>query len=242
MNIRFLGTSFGAPSVGRCQPSILIETDKYSYLFDVGAPVLDILVNSNYDLKKIKAIFITHLHGDHINGIFDILNLADYYQMNLSVYVPETVGIELFENYTLMQKNGHKSERISFELIKDGNFYDDGNLKVKSFPTVHMEAAGRKSLGFLMENGEKKICFTGDLSHSLEDFPKFLYSEFTDMIITECAHFAAESLFEKIKKCKTDMVSVIHVMPTEKYDDLIKCANNTEIKVVFPMDNDEYTI
>ncbi len=46
MKIKFLGTSYGAPSIGRRQQSILIETDdKNAYLIDTGAPVTDVLVN-----------------------------------------------------------------------------------------------------------------------------------------------------------------------------------------------------
>lgn len=242
MNIRFLGTSFGAPSKGRHQQSLLVETNENVYLIDTGAPVLDILVNDSYDLTKIKAIFITHLHGDHMNGLFDILNLADFYKMNLSVYLPEQRGIDLFENYCMIQNNGCKSDRVSFKLIHDGDFYDDGDLKIKSVHTAHMENHQKPSYGFLLENNKSKVYITGDLHHSRKDFPEFLYREFVDMIITECAHFTAEALFDKLKCCKTDLAAVIHVMPNEKYDDLIKCARNVEMKVVFPNDNDEYLV
>ena len=87
MKIRFLGTSFGAPSAGRHQQSILLETaDGSGYLVDAGAPVLDILVNTGYDLTKLKAVFITHLHGDHMNGLHDIINLAAYYGIRCDKY------------------------------------------------------------------------------------------------------------------------------------------------------------
>ncbi len=242
MNVRFLGTSFGAPSKGRHQQSLLVETDENAYLFDTGAPVLDILVNDNYDLTRIKAIFITHLHGDHMNGLFDILNLADFYKMSLSVYLPEQRGIDLFENYCNTLNNGFKCNSFSFKLINDGCFYDDGILKIKSVPTAHMEHQQKPSYGFLVENNGSKVYITGDLHSTLKDFPEFLYSEFVDMIITECAHFTPKSLFERLVRCKTDLVGVIHVMPNEKYEDLKKCAENTEIKTVFPNDNAEYKI
>ena len=242
MNIKFLGTSFGAPSKGRCQPSVLVETDKFSYLIDVGAPVLDILINSGYDLKKIKAIFITHMHGDHINGLFDILNLAGYYKLNLNIYVSEQCGIKLFEDYCIMQSNGKISNNINFKLIKQGNFYDDGNLKITSFPTSHMEASGRTAYGFLIKADDKKAYFTGDLHCSLKDFPEFLSVEPVDMIVTECAHFSAEAIIEKLKNCKTSTAAIVHVMPTEKYKDFKKYINDIPLKIVFPKDNDEYTI
>lgn len=242
MNIRFLGTSFGAPSKGRHQQSLLVETEEHAYLIDIGAPVLDILVNDGYDLTKIKAVFITHLHGDHFNGIFDVLNLADFYKLNLSVYLPEQTGIDLLENYCMIQSNGNKSESVSFKLIKDGYFFDNGDLKIKSVPTSHMENCRKPSYGFLLESNESRVYITGDLHNTLKDFPEFLYNEFVDMIITECAHFTAEALFEKLNCCKTNLVAVIHVMPHEKYRDLRESAESSEINVVFPDDNDEYNL
>ena len=77
MKIRFLGTSYGAPAPGRHQQNLLLETESgRDYLVDAGAPVLDILAGEGYDFSRLKAIFITHLHGDHMNGLADILNLA----------------------------------------------------------------------------------------------------------------------------------------------------------------------
>ena len=85
MKIKFLGTSYGAPSKDRHQQSFLIEENEDLYIFDTGAPVLDILIKCGYDLSKIRAVFISHIHGDHLNGIFDMLNLSDYFNMNFTV-------------------------------------------------------------------------------------------------------------------------------------------------------------
>ena len=61
INIRFLGTSFGAPTIGRHQQSILAEMDNGdAYLIDAGAPILDILVNDGYDLTKIRGNYSGH--------------------------------------------------------------------------------------------------------------------------------------------------------------------------------------
>ena len=38
-----------------------------------------------------------------------------------------------------MQRSGHKIESVSFKLIKDGDFFDNGDLKIKSVYTAHME-------------------------------------------------------------------------------------------------------
>ena len=242
MNIKFLGTSFGAPSVGRHQQSILVETGEKAYLVDTGAPVLDILVNDNYDITKIKAVFITHLHGDHMNGLFDILNLVDFYKMNLEVYLPEQRGIDLFQIYCDTQGIGNQNGRISFHLIHSGGFYDDGDLRIKAINTDHMEFSKKPSYGFFLEDNGSKVYITGDLHYTLKDFPELLFNEAVDLIVTECAHFTSEYLFEKLKKCNSKAVAIIHVMPVEKYDDLKKCAQKANFEVVLPNDNDEFNI
>lgn len=242
MNIKFLGTSYGAPSKGRCQPSILVEKNDSAYLFDAGAPVLDILVNCQYDLKKIKAIFITHMHGDHINGLFDILNLANYFEMKFALYLPDAKGAELIDQYCRLQDIRFTDNRLTLKLFNADTFYDDGTLSVQAVPTAHVDAAERCSYGFYIRSRSQSLYITGDLHHTLKDFPQFLNSTCVDMIITECAHFPADQLLERITKTKAGAVATIHVMPQEKYDDLKKLAENAQIKVIIPDDGDVFRI
>ncbi|MBE7059094.1 MAG: ribonuclease Z [Ruminococcaceae bacterium] len=238
MKIKFLGTSFGAPSKDRHQQSVLIEANEDLYLFDTGAPVLDLLIKEGYDLSKIKAVFISHIHGDHLNGIFDMLNLAGYFNMNFTVYMAQQSGIDLLKSYCDLQNDVLKTGRVKFLLIEEGKFYIDQNLNVIASKTAHSNA----SFGFLIEDSKSKLYITGDLSSSLNDFPEILYSEKTDLIVTECAHFPPELLFDKLKLCNSSAFAIIHVMPCDKYSQLKIVAENSSLKVHFPDDNDEINI
>lgn len=242
MKILFLGTSYGAPSKDRHQQSILIEENEDLYVFDAGAPVLDILIKDGYDLSKIKAIFISHIHGDHLNGIFDLLNLSDYFKMDFTVYLSEQRGIDLLKNYCEMQNCALKSGRVKLCLIEEGLFYNDRVLKVSAFKTAHMKNGKIPSYGFMIDDSDNKLCITGDLNASLNDFPNFLYSEHTDLIVAECAHFSAESLFHKLKLCNSRAFAIIHVMPCDKYSQLKMIFENSSLKAYFPNDNDEINL
>ena len=177
MKIKFLGTSYGAPSKDRQQQSILIEENEDLYIFDVGAPVLGILVNQGYDLSKIKAVFISHLHGDHLNGIFDMLNLAEHFKMHFTVYVPEQPVANFLKSYCDLLCCALAGGRAQFSVIEEGRFYTDHHFSVSAFKTKHIKNGEIASFGFVVESDGKKVCLTGDLSGSLEDFPAFLYHE-----------------------------------------------------------------
>lgn len=237
MNIRFLGTGFGAPYKGRHQQSILIEVGDLSYLFDAGAPVTDILSFGGYDMSKIRTVFISHLHGDHMNGLNDMINLADFFNIRCNVYLSEQRGIEAFRSYTYMQLQ-RESKRVDLKLINEGLFYDDGTVKVTAYQTDHMK--GLPCYAFMVEAEGKRVFITGDLSPELNDLPEVVFEEKTELLITEAAHFEAEFLVKRLKETKAETVAFVHVMPPEKYESLKR--ETAQFRTLYPNDGEEYTL
>lgn len=233
MNIRFLGTGFGAPYKNRHQQSILIETGNVSYLFDAGAPVTDILSFMEYDMSKIKTVFISHLHGDHLNGLNDMINLAEFFNIRCDVFLSEQRGIEAFRTYTCMQLR-RDSDRVGFKLIKEGLFYDDGTLRVTAYQNSHMN--GLPSYSFLIEAEGKRVYITNDLAPDMSDLPEIT----ADLMMIEAAHFSAETVVNKCNTLDVKRVAFIHVMPPEKYEELKGCK--ADFEPLYPNDGEVYEL
>jgi ribonuclease Z len=74
MKLTFLGTAAGQPSLSRNTTSIAVEIENGEFiLVDCGEATLLQLMRSPLKFSRIKAIFITHLHGDHIFGLPGLL-------------------------------------------------------------------------------------------------------------------------------------------------------------------------
>ena len=52
----------GSGSSGNCY---ILENDTEALIIEVGVPFKDVKVALNFDIKKIKAVIVTHEHGDH---------------------------------------------------------------------------------------------------------------------------------------------------------------------------------
>ncbi len=73
MRIITLGTSAGRPTPERSASCVALEFDGESFLFDCGEGTQLKIIHSPLRWGNLKAIFITHLHGDHINGLPGLL-------------------------------------------------------------------------------------------------------------------------------------------------------------------------
>lgn len=243
MKINFLGTSHGAPKPGRHCQSVLIETEKGDYLFDAGAPVMDVFANMGYDVSRLKAVFISHCHPDHFFGLTHMIDMAYwcYGKMRFAVYMPEQRGIDGLR--TFCGAFHPLTDRVSYEMITEGTFFDDGNIKVTAVHSDHMKASTNICFGFLIEGEGKRVYITGDLHPSLEDFPVQLLSERVDALITEGAHFSAEELVEKLLNVRADRIMVVHVHPDSRYKDLENvCSRYPQLPVCYPDDYSVYQV
>ncbi len=69
IKVTFLGTSGSIPTKERNLPSVAVEYDGSAYLFDCGEGTQRQLSIYQISPARIKAIFITHMHGDHVIGV-----------------------------------------------------------------------------------------------------------------------------------------------------------------------------
>jgi len=75
MELIFLGTSAGVPTRERNVSAVALRPEQRRgwYLFDCGEGTQHRILRSELSLYRLEKIFVTHLHGDHIYGIFGLL-------------------------------------------------------------------------------------------------------------------------------------------------------------------------
>ncbi len=164
MNIRWylLGTGAAVP-LNRGLPCNALRVENNFYLFDVGEGCQEKLFKAGLGVVKAKAIFITHLHGDHFLGLFGLIQSMHMLNRreDLYIYAPN----RLWNILNTIFSNSVESTgfNIVFHSIKkDALLYEDNYLKVYSFQTDH----GIESYGFVayvrVRKKQKKIVYTGD--------------------------------------------------------------------------------
>jgi ribonuclease Z len=72
-NLTILGSNSSIPTASRFPTSQLVEFNSSYYLLDCGEGTQIQLRKYRIKIQRIRAIFITHLHGDHYFGLFGLL-------------------------------------------------------------------------------------------------------------------------------------------------------------------------
>lgn len=91
INITFLGTGSGIPTISRHNPAILLKYQGDYLLFDCGEACQIALQKIKVSPVRIKRIFITHWHADHFAGLLPLIETLHLSNRKepLEVYGPE---------------------------------------------------------------------------------------------------------------------------------------------------------
>jgi ribonuclease Z len=116
LRVIFCGTSGPLPVAGRAKPCTAIEAGGALYIVDAGPESTENLVTWRVPLSRAKAVFITHLHSDHIGDLGE-LNLQSWVQgrpQPLAVVGPEGVD-KLAQGFNLAYEKDHGFRKAHHE-------------------------------------------------------------------------------------------------------------------------------
>ncbi len=144
IEITFLGTGSGVPTLRRGQPAILLNYAGDYVLFDCGEGCQLALQKAKVSPMKIKRICISHWHADHFSGLLPLIETMHLFGRTekLEVYGPEASRFidSLLElsylgfGFEIETKDAGTDEK---EKLFSGTDYDIFSIPVKhSVPAV----------------------------------------------------------------------------------------------------------
>ena len=110
------------------------------YLVDAGEGTQQQLIRYGINPLKLQAVFISHLHGDHVFGLFPLISTLGLYgrRTPLAVYAPAPFGelldhhLRYFDNDLPYQVEWHEVRTTEHSLL-----FENRTLEVWSVPLRH---------------------------------------------------------------------------------------------------------
>jgi ribonuclease BN (tRNA processing enzyme) len=194
VRIDFLGTGDAFFAGGRHQAAYLIESpigsEEGCLLLDCGATALASLNRRNLRVASIDAIFLSHLHGDHIAGLPFLLLHYIYREPRrrpLKIIGPPGAENRVRMLFRAMYADV-AAEPLPFKLefleASPKTDFSCGGIRIRPFAVPHQEQP--ISLGCKIEAGGRKIVYSGD-SGWTEDL--IAHTQNADLFICECSYF-----------------------------------------------------
>lgn len=173
MQIIILGSGSPLPDPQRAGPSTLVRTSAGDLLFDCGRGVLMRAAAAGSAAGAFRALFLTHLHSDHITDLNDIYTMrwAMSFQPNpLPVYGPGGTATLLQATEAMLEPDigyrlAHHDDlqwRPSAEVteVEEGIIFEEESVRVTAAPTDH--APVRPTVGFRIDDGDRSVVIAGD--------------------------------------------------------------------------------
>lgn len=203
--------------------SILMETPLGEWIIDDGGPDDTVLARMGAIMPfyehRIKVMFLSHPHADHINGLLGVLKRYEVESIVMTGVKYEYAGYEKF--YHLAQERGVRIifvdgsfdlrlGKIGFDLI-----YPERNIQGITF-----DNANNSSVVFRLVYGENRGFFSGDLEMEKE---AELVKQVRNADVKSILDIASKNIAPPVLNLKADILKAgHHGSKTSNTEDFVK--------------------
>lgn len=221
--VTLLGTGSPAPLMRRFGPGVLIQAGGRTLLIDCGRGTTQRLVQSGLRLGQVDALFLTHLHSDHIVGIPDLWLTgwleASYAQRKGPFVVYGPAGTQALMDGLARAYQWDIQARIADQNLasasvaalvtefKEGVIYEQGGVKVTAIEVDHGDLL-KPAFGFRVDYAGRSVTVSGDTRFS-ENLIR--HASGTDLVI----HQVASARDELLKIPAFKAILAHHTQPEE---------------------------
>ena len=151
------------PLPGRFLTSVLVRRDGDLFLFDAGEGTQVSMKMLNLRWKKISAIFISHMHADHVTGLPGILMLSSQVDRTEPLYIfgPQKLGEYIESSRRILDM--YINYEIRFISSETGIIYSGEGFTVQAFPLQHTKPC----FGYCLVEERRKGEFFPDKAEAL---------------------------------------------------------------------------
>jgi ribonuclease Z len=162
-----LGTSSGKPTLRRNVSGLALRREGEWLLFDCGEGTQMQIARAGLNPNRLAAIFITHLHGDHFNGLSGLLSTMglDRRARGLTLIGPRGIGeyLDTLERLKILFVNYPLDLREYGSMTETTVVYEGDGYTVSARPLDHRIFA----LGYRVEEHARPGRFNLDRAREL---------------------------------------------------------------------------
>ena len=138
--VTILGNSSAKPSASGHPSAQVVNVNEQYFLVDAGEGVQRQMARCGISALKLRAVFISHLHGDHLYGLFPLLSTLGLYgrRTPLRIYAPRPFGEMLEAFLRLCESNlPYTPEWVEVDTTKHQIIFENDTTEVWSLPLRH---------------------------------------------------------------------------------------------------------